>query len=114
MTREQLRKFLEINRVCDPATDWFDRTPGTPEELWFSCPFSSWLLWVLRETVYILQDDEAAETYRNARARANDAFFNVHRITTTAKCDASMIRAIHKTTPWCTVAKLLERVNDKQ
>lgn len=46
MTREELLSRLVNIRACFAARDWVTETTGTPEELWSTCPYGDWLLWL--------------------------------------------------------------------
>src|SRR5271165_3615259 len=44
MTRSDLFEHLVRLGACSEAVDWVERTPGTPEELWLSCPEPVWCM----------------------------------------------------------------------
>lgn len=46
MTRAELLSRLEVLPACAEARAWAAGTPGTPEELWATCPRGDWLLWL--------------------------------------------------------------------
>lgn len=46
MPRAALLAILERYDACLEAREWATSTPGTPEELWATCPRGDWLLWL--------------------------------------------------------------------
>lgn len=46
MTRDDLLSRLDDLCACAEARAWARATPGTPEELWSTCPRGDWLLWL--------------------------------------------------------------------
>jgi hypothetical protein len=46
MGRADLLEFMLTKRACHEATEWVEQTPGSPQELWESCPRGDWMLWL--------------------------------------------------------------------
>lgn len=49
MPRAALLAILERYDACREAQEWATATPGTPSELWATCPRGDWLLWLADE-----------------------------------------------------------------
>lgn len=67
MTRDDLLSRLDALPACAEAREWARATPGTPEELWSTCPRGDWLLWLAMRAgvdrrVVVLAACDCAET----------------------------------------------------
>lgn len=67
MTRDDLLSHLAVLPACAESRAWAAGTPGTPEELWDTCPRGDWLLWLVTRAgvdrrVVVLAACDCAET----------------------------------------------------
>lgn len=67
MNRDDLLRRLAVLPACVEARAWAAGTPGTPEELWSTCPRGDWLLWLAMRAgvdrrVVVLAACDCAET----------------------------------------------------